>query len=168
MESGGWSSYACGNSYVMEKGARAEAVRSSFDGGVSSEFNAQIKKQWLLLFKLWEELRQNSSLMMRQQRKQNARLQWKQQEPFVVWLELAAFALILMGNWSKITTKTRQGKGTKWKQILNVDGRGKINFETLTVLVVIFLSRHLWFALCWRDGSKARNPTGLPILTGRI
>ena len=33
------------NSYVMEKGARVEAVGSFFDGGVSSECNAQIKNK---------------------------------------------------------------------------------------------------------------------------
>ena len=33
------------NSFVMEKGAQIEAVRTFFDGGVSSERNAQIKNK---------------------------------------------------------------------------------------------------------------------------
>ena len=33
------------NSYVMEEGARIEAVRSFFDGGVSTVCDAQMKKQ---------------------------------------------------------------------------------------------------------------------------
>ena len=42
---------------MMEKGARIEAVRSFFDGGVNAMFRSEAKWDQHLFFKLQKELR---------------------------------------------------------------------------------------------------------------
>ena len=91
-----------------------EALRSFLDGRVSAACGAQMKNKVGSAYVIqnavriegsiekmkWKPLSkwQGFSRMMQLSPNQNAELQWKQQEPFVTWLEQDLFAMILMEN----------------------------------------------------------------------
>ena len=138
MESGGWSSYACG------KGKRCH-MELLCDGERSSGWGGEKLLRWCKNPHCWCDGDAGKMHGCSGSR----------------W------------NWWKITTKTRQGKGKKWKQTLKVDGRRKRKFRDphipyrhlfkKTFLIRTLLKRWIKSTANW-----VRNPTGVPMLTGRI